>query len=158
MQLPAFNNTTSTIKWFMLLSLLITLQACGDKPQGNNPLGSPELVATEFFNAIYNEKDLEKAKSLSTAELADLLDSYGTVRQVARTLINMSYDQVTINVNRAGQNLRQQYDSDATITLVFTGMHNDTQHENIRSVSLVKQRTNWRVSAVHQDRFSSAVR
>ncbi|WP_333607202.1 hypothetical protein [Arsukibacterium sp.] len=158
MQLPAFKNTKQALKWLLVLALGTAMLACGEKPNGNTHFGTPEHIATEFFHAIYNEKDLDKAKSLSTDELADLMASYGTVRQVARTLLNMSYDEITINVNRAGQNLREQYDNKANITLVFTGMHNDRQHENMRTVTLVKQRGNWRVAVLHQDRFSSSAR
>lgn len=136
----------------LVLGLLLT--GCGEKPKSNAHWGTPEYVATEFFHALYNDKDLDKAKSLSTEEFAALLDAYVTPRQVARTLLNMSYDNVTIEVNRSGQNLRQQYDNDADITLVFSGEHAGKQVDNLRTVSLVKKGGNWRVTAVKADPFS----
>tara|TARA_R110002126_G_scaffold15664_2_gene63913 strand:- start:444 stop:869 length:426 start_codon:yes stop_codon:yes gene_type:complete len=134
------------------VSLLV---GCSEKPKSNAHWGTPEHIATEFFHALYNEKDLEKAKSLSTEEYAVLLDSYVTARQAARTLLNMSYDTVTVEVNRSGQNLRQQYDDDAEVTLVFTGEFDGKQVDNMRTVTMVKQSGNWLVKTVKTDPFSS---
>lgn len=138
----------------LIISLLL-LGACGEKPKSNAHWGTPEHIATEFFHALYNEKDLEKAKSLSTEEFAALLDAYVTPRQVARTLMNMSYDTVTIEVNRSGQNLRQQYDDDADVTLVFSGEHDGKKVDNLRTVSMVKKSGKWLVTEVKADPFSS---
>lgn len=138
-----------------LILSLILLSACGEKPKSNAHWGTPEYIATEFFHALYNDKDLEKAKSFCTEEFAALLESYVTPRQVARTLMNMSYDTVTVEVNRSGQNLRQQYDDDADVTLVFSGEHDGKKVDNLRTVSMVKKRGNWLVTAVKADPFSS---
>jgi len=140
--------------WSLTISLLL-LGACGEKPKSNAHWGTPEHIATEFFHALYNEKDLEKAKSLSTEQFAALLDAYVTPRQVARTLMNMSYDTVTIEVNRSGQNLRQQYDNDADVTLIFNGEHDGKQVQNLRTVSMVKKSGKWLVTTVKADPFSS---
>lgn len=138
----------------LIISVLL-LGACSEKPKSNAHWGTPEHIATEFFHALYNEKDLERAKSLSTEEFAALLDSYVTPRQVARTLMNMSYDTVTIEVNRSGQNLRQQYDDDANVTLVFSGEHDGKKVDNLRTVSMVKKSGKWLVTEVKTDPFSS---
>ena len=142
----------------MILPLLLSaalLFACNEKPKSNAHWGTPEHIATEFFHALYNEKDLEKAKTLSTDEFAALLDSYVTPRQVGRTLMNMSYDTVTIEVNRSGQNLRQQYDDNADITLVFSGERDGKKVDNLRTVSMVKKSGKWLVTEVQADPFSS---
>ena len=144
------------MKMILLILLSATLLcACKEKPTSNAHWGTPEHIATEFFHALYNEKDLEKAKSLSTDEFAALLDSYVTPRQVGRTLMNMSYDTVTIEVNRSGQNLRQQYDENADITLVFSGERDGKKMDNLRTVSLVKKSGKWLVTEVKVDPFSS---
>ncbi|WP_290611656.1 hypothetical protein [Arsukibacterium sp. UBA3155] len=144
------------MKMILLILLSVTLLcACKEKPTSNTHWGTPEHIATEFFHALYNDKDLEKAKSLSTDEFAALLDSYVTPRQVGRTLMNMSYDTVTIEVNRSGQNLRQQYDENADITLVFSGERDGKKMDNLRTVSLVKKSGKWLVTEVKVDPFSS---
>jgi glycyl-tRNA synthetase beta subunit len=136
------------------LSFLL-LAGCSEKPTSNAHWGTPEHIATEFFHALYNEKDLEKAKSYSTAEFASLLEAYVTPRQVARTLLNMSYDEVTIEVNRSGQNLRQQYDDDADVTLIFSGQFNGKKVDNMRTIQMIKKSGKWLVHTIKIDRFSN---
>jgi hypothetical protein len=89
------------LRW--ILPLLLLLVACSEStPKVNAQWGTPEYIATEFFHALYNDKDLEKAKQLSTEDYAALMESYGSVRQVNRTLMNMSFDSVEVRVNRSG--------------------------------------------------------
>jgi len=146
-----------TLRW--LLPLLLLLVACSEeKPAVNAQWGTPEYIASEFFNAIYNEKDLEKAKSLSTKEYADLMESYGTVRQVARTLLNMSFDHVDIRVNRTGGNLREQYEKTAEITLLLAGEHDGKQVTEMRIVEMIEKGSRWVVHSVQVDKYSSSAR
>ena len=146
-----------TLRW--LLPLLLLLVACSEeKPAVNAQWGTPEYIASEFFNAIYNEKDLEKAKHLSTKEYADLMESYATVRQVARTLHNMSFDHVDIRVNRSGGNLREQYEKTAEIALLLTGEHDGKQVTELRVVEMVEKNSRWVVNSVKVDKYSSSAR
>lgn len=146
-----------TLRW--LLPLLLLLVACSEeKPAVNAQWGTPEYIASEFFNAIYNEKDLEKAKHLSTKEYADLMESYATVRQVARTLLNMSFDHVDIRVNRSGGNLREQYEKTAEIALLLTGEHDGKLVTELRVVEMVEKNSRWVVNSVKVDKYSSSAR
>lgn len=146
-----------TLRW--LLPLLLLLSACTeDTPKVNAQWGTPEYIATQFFHALYNEKDLEQAKALSTAEYAALMDSYGSVRQVGRTLMNMSFDSVDIRVNRSGGNLREQYEDIAAIDILLTGPHDGKQVDELRTVELVRSGNRWVVKTVQVDKFSSSAR
>lgn len=143
------------MKLHWILPLLLLLSACEEKaPPVNAQWGTPEFIATEFFDALYNDKDLEKAKKLSTPKYAALMESYGTPRQVVRTMFNMPFDKVTISVNRAGQNLREQYEDEAEVTLVFSGPHNGEQIAEMRVVTMVKLKGKWVVQNVKVDKFS----
>ncbi|GAB60316.1 hypothetical protein [Rheinheimera nanhaiensis] len=146
-----------TLRWLLPLMLLLT--ACTDEaPKVNAQWGTPEYIATQFFHALYNEKDLEQAKALSTPEYAALMDSYGTVRQVGRTLMNMSFDTVEIRVNRSGGNLREQYEDAAAIDILLTGPHGGKQVDELRTVELVRSGNRWVVKTVQVDKFSSSAR
>jgi len=140
------------------LLLVFLISACDNNPQVNAQFGTPENIAGEFFHAIYNEKDLSKAKSMSTSEFASLLSSYGTARQAGRILFNMNFDKVTVNVNRSGRNLREQYHDQARIQLMLDGEFDDKRIQETRTVVLVKQRGSWRVKEVEADKFSSSIR
>jgi hypothetical protein len=143
----------------LLLPLVLLLVACNEeKPDVNAQWGTPEYTATEFMHALYNEKDLDKAKKLSTKEYAALMDSYGSVRQVTRTLINASFDSVEIRVNRTGGNLREQYENVADIALLMTGSHSGKKVDELRVVEMVQQNSRWVVNSVHVDKYSSSAR
>lgn len=142
-----------------LICVLLLLTACGEEtPTISAQRGSPDAAAIEFFHALYNDKDLDKAKTLCTDEYAALLESYGTAKQVSRVLMNMSYDQVDIVVNPGGRNVRQQYGDEASISLVFSGTLHSKQIEEMRTVELLKQSGRWKINAVKADKFSSSVR
>lgn len=143
----------------LLLSLVLLLVACNeDKPDVNAQWGTPEYTATEFMHALYNDKDLDKAKNISTKEYAALMDSYGSVRQVTRTLINASFDTVEIRVNSTGGNLREQYENVADIALLMTGSHSGKKVDELRVVEMVQQNSRWVVNSVHVDKYSSSAR
>jgi hypothetical protein len=141
------------------LLVLILLTACSDPvPAIATQWGTPETIATEFFDALYNGNDLEKVKNFSTTEYAALLDSYATTRQISRILMNVSFDQVTISLNPSSRNVRQQYDEEAHISVVLTGSHQNKNIAELRSVVLIKQGSRWLVSAVKPDKYSRSVR
>lgn len=144
------------IRLFVACLYLLLLTACSEQNEAlSGTFHAPEHAAAEFFDAIYNKSDLELAKSLSTPELAELIAHYGTPRQVARTLFNMSYDEVTINVNRAGQNLREQYGNETNVFLVFHGPLAGREITEMREVRMVRARGRWLVAEVKNDPFSS---
>lgn len=143
-------------KPYLLLFLLLALNACNEPaPAIATQWGTPEAIATEFFDALYNADDLEKAKNFSTESYAKLLDSYGTTRQVSRILINVSFDEVVITINPSSRNVRQQYDNEAVISVVLTGLHRDKKIAELRSVTLIKQGGRWLVKAVKTESFKS---
>jgi hypothetical protein len=143
-----------TRHWIIVPFLLLLLSCAEDNPAMSGAFAPPEHAAAEFFDAIYNQNDLELAKSLSSQSLADLMEHYGTPRQVARTLINMSYDEVTINVNRAGQNLREQYGDSTEVMLVFTGSFDNRTVNEMRIVRMVRVRGRWLVDEIRNDPYS----
>ena len=146
-----------TLRW--LLPFRFLLSACSEEPPAvNAQWGTPEYIASQFFVALYNDKDLDKAKAFCTRDYADLMESYGSVRQVARTMMNMSFDSVEVRVNRSGGNLREQYDNSAEISILLTGQHDGKQVDELRVVELIQQRGRWVIKNVQVDKFSSSAR
>ncbi|MDP4537345.1 hypothetical protein Q3O60_14220 [Alkalimonas collagenimarina] len=143
-----------TKPWLIVPFLLLLLSCAEDNTALSGNFAAPEHAAAEFFDAIYNQNDLELAKSLSSQSLAELIEHYATPRQVARTVINMSYDEVTINVNRAGQNLREQYGDATEVMLVFTGTFDNRTVNEMRVVRMVRVRGRWLVDEILNDPYS----
>ena len=69
--------------------------------------------------------------------------SYGTASQFARNLVNMQYDEVTIEVDMTNQSLREQYGKEAKINLIFTGQLHGEQVDDMRSVQMIKKKGKW---------------
>ncbi|WNO60746.1 hypothetical protein [Rheinheimera sp. MMS21-TC3] len=135
--------------------LLLLLNACSDPaPSIATQWGTPEAIATEFFDALYNTDDFEKVKYFSTKKYAALLDSYGTTRQVSRILINISFDNVDISINPSSQNVRQQYEEEADISVVLIGHYENERIAEVRLVTLVQHGGRWLVNSVKEDKLS----
>ena len=80
---------------FLLLSSVFLLTACdSDDSKRITTVDNPEIVALAFFDALYNEKNIEKAASVCNPKLARLILHYRSPQAVARHLFNMSYDKV----------------------------------------------------------------
>ena len=73
---------------FITLSLLLLLTACGEEDKNKiNDVDNPEVVAIEFFNALYNEKNIEKAASVCSPRLSRIILHYKSTKAVTTTTI-----------------------------------------------------------------------
>ena len=154
-----FFVNAAVMKFICSLLLPLLLLGCAeDKPAVNAQWGTPEYNASQFFHALYVEKDLQKAKLMCTPEYAALIESYGSVRQVGRSMMNMSYDTVEVRVNHSGGNLREQYEDIAQIDILLTGHLDGKQINEMRTVELIKQHGNWLIKTVQVDKFASSAR
>lgn len=143
------------MKKFLVLFFSLLLLACSDDaPKVNADLGSPEYAAGEFFHSLYTTKNLERAKALSTESYARILEAYGNTRGVVRTLYNMSFDEVTITIDRTGKNLREQYGNHAEITMLFEGKSNGNKKIEVRIVKMVKEDGRWLVEGIKPNPYS----
>ncbi len=61
----------------LLICLITLLSGCGeDKSKRITTVDNPEVVALAFFDALYNEKNVEKAASVCNPKLARLILHY----------------------------------------------------------------------------------
>ncbi|MBQ4834637.1 hypothetical protein J8L70_15525 [Pseudoalteromonas sp. MMG010] len=137
-----------------LLSLLscLMLSACGDT--SNKDTGTPGDKATAYFDALYNQQDLNKASSMATPNLSRIMKSYGTAKQFSRNLVNLQYDEVVIEVDMSNMSLREQYGDEAKINLIFEGYFNGNKVDDIRSVKLLRKKGTWYVDKILADPFA----
>ena len=150
-----FSMTKSLIKQtFVVLATMILLSACGSEDNVSGDKDTPGYAATMYFDALYNQKDLDAAMKITTPRHARIMRSYGTASQFARNLVNMQYDEVTIEVDMTNQSLREQYGDSAKINLIFTGQLHGEQVDDMRSVSMVRKKGKWYVDKVLADPFA----
>lgn len=137
-----------------LFCLIFTLTGCNkEDPSKITTVDNPETVAIAFFDALYNEKNVEKAASVCSPKLAKLVRHYRSPQAVARHLFNMSYDKVEVKPDDAGVKIREQFKGSAKITLYFDGYYNDNRLKDVKRLLIIQQGGEWYIDEVLKDPF-----
>jgi|TARA_R100001377_G_C3173755_1_gene104033 hypothetical protein len=138
----------------LLLCSLTLLTACGeDNSKKITSVDNPELVAIAFFDALYNEKNVEKAASVCNPQLARLILHYRSPGAVARHLFNMSYDKVEIKPDSAGVKVREQFKDNANITIYFDGYYQNNRMKDVKRLAIIQRDGKWFIDKVLKDPF-----
>lgn len=139
---------------FLILFILFLVSACNDSKEEITKIDNPELVAVAFFDALYNEKNVQKAASVCDAKLSRLILHYRSPQAVARHLFNMSFDKVEVKPDDSGVKLRKQFKNKATITLYFDGYYQDNRLKDVKRISLVQlDDGQWVINKILKDPF-----
>ena len=137
---------------YLSFIVCLFLAACGDSVQ---TLGdSPGDTATAYFDALYNQKDLQKASTMATPNLSRIMKSYGTAKQFARNLVNLQYDEVVIEVDMTNMSVREQYGDNAKINLIFTGYFYGDKVDDMRSVKMLRKKGKWYIDKIVADPYA----
>ncbi|KZN30473.1 hypothetical protein N480_05830 [Pseudoalteromonas luteoviolacea S2607] len=139
---------------FIFALTTLFLAGCGNEEAGRGDKDTPGYAATMYFDALYNRKDMKAALKLSTPRLARIMRSYGTPSQFTRNLVNMQFDQVTIELDMTNKSLREQYGKKAKVNLIFTGQLHGDQVDDMRSVQMVKRKGDWYVDKINPDPYA----
>jgi hypothetical protein len=139
---------------FISLSLALLIFGCSesDKDKISN-VDDPEIVVIEFFNALYNEKNIKKAASVCNPKLSRIILHYKSPKAVARHLFNMSYDKVKITPDDSGIKVRKQFKGSAVITVYFDGSYQDNHIKDVKRLSLVQIDNKWVIDKLLKDPF-----
>lgn len=143
---------------YSLLSLLFCsitlLSGCGgDDTKTITTVDNPEVVALAFFDALYNEKNVEKAASVCSPKLARLILHYRSPEAVARHLFNMSYDKVEMRPDSAGVKVREQFKDNANITIYFDGYYQDSRIKEVKRLAIIQRDGKWFIDKILKDPF-----
>jgi uncharacterized protein YcfL len=137
----------------LLILTLFFVSACGGEEEITN-IDNPELVAVAFFDALYNEKNVQKAASVCDPKLARLLLHYQSPQAIGRHLFNMSYDKVEIKPDDSGVKIRKQFKKKAVITLYFDGYLQENRLKDVKRISLVQiDGGRWVINKILKDPF-----
>lgn len=143
-------------KYITLFFLSLTLFLMGCEETDKNKISNiddPELVAVEFFNALYNENNIKKAASVCSPKLSRIILHYKSSKAVARHLFNMSYDNVKIKTDDSGVKIREQFKDSAKITIFFDGYYNGERLKDVKRLSFVQIDDKWIIDKVLKDPF-----
>jgi hypothetical protein len=139
---------------FIILLTLFLVSACGNGEEEITNIDDPELVAVAFFDALYNEKDVQKAASVCDEKLARLLLHYKSPQAIARHLFNMSYDKVEIKPDDSGVKIRKQFKKKAIITLYFEGNYQENTVKDVKRISLIQLKNGkWVINKILKNPF-----
>jgi hypothetical protein len=108
-------------------------------------------VATAFFDALYNTKNLEKALTFCTPEFAKEVGKHKTVKQAALRLFNMSYDSVKIHAALGDQKVRAEFNTSGKLTMLFTGDRQGKIYKDLKKVQLIKKGKVWYIESLLPD-------
>jgi len=106
---------------------------------------SEKQVVISFFNAIYNEKNAEKAISLSSANFKKELEKYHTAKNIARRLFDMRFDSVSLHTSAMKTQIINEYNVQVTMMVQFTGKRNGSDYKDFKKVRLIKENDKWLV-------------
>lgn len=138
----------------IILSFVVLFSACSKENKNKiYDLDNPEVVAIEFFNALYNEKNIKKAASVCSPRLSRIIMHYQSPKAVARHLFNMSYDKVDITPDDSGVKVREQFKNSAEITVYFDGYYQNDRIKDVKRLLLVQIDNKWIIEKKLKDPF-----
>jgi hypothetical protein len=109
---------------------------------------TPQYTAVLFLRAVYNEKKLDKALSLSTERYGRILKGYHTNKSVQRQVFNLRLDTMESEPVSGGSLLVNDSMSKAEIEMKITGQYNGDTIFELKTLSMVKIKGEWKVKRV----------
>ncbi|EKE84749.1 hypothetical protein [Idiomarina xiamenensis] len=142
-------------KGLLIAATALLLNACGEQSAADamHAAMEPQTVVTEFFDDIYNDRDLEAAMTHTSADLSALLQHYGSISSVQRYLLNRYFDEAKINVDNSSIRPYLGNPENLRVTVALSGPYNGGQYDEVRSVLLVKHENEWLVTRIFDDPF-----
>lgn len=140
----------------LVIFLILFLTACGGGGEEEiSEIDNPKLVAVAFFEAIYNEKDINKAASVCSPKLSRLLLHYKTSQSVARHMFNMSFEKVTdISPDDTGVKVRERFKDKAVVTVYLEGFYNESKIKDVKRLLLIQNDDDqWVIDEILKDPF-----
>lgn len=114
-----------------------------------------EEVAVDFFQAIYLDNDVARAKQHSDPELRKLLEHYHTPRMVQRHVIGLSMNHPKIGVAHTTSDFLKKLAKEVVVKIRLKGELDGTIREDDRSIVVIKRGAEWKVNEVKPDIFLS---
>lgn len=146
----------SLFKIFLIM-LCVLVMGCNDKSKSEKQYinnDRPGDTAKAYFDALYNQKDLQKAMTMAMPQLSRIMESYGTAKQFSRSIMNLQYDEVVLEIDMSNSSLREQYGDKAKINVIFTGYLNGKKIDDMRSVNMLKIRGKWYIKEILADPYA----
>lgn len=129
------------IGFLFLFSTLYLTTGCKEKASGP----SESEVTIAFFNAVYNQKDLNKVLLLSSERFKKEIKAYRTLNNFSRRALNLSFDSVTMETQKSNTKVIDEFNVQVVITVMLTGLRNEKTYKEVKKVQLIKSNNVWLV-------------
>ena len=127
---------------YILLSVSLLLGCNSEKKTTED---SEKQVVVSFFNAIYNEKDADKAIALSSTHFKKELEKYHSASNIAHRLFNMRFDSVSLHTSAMRTQIINEHYVQVTMMVQFTGTRNGQTIKDFKKIKLIKENDKWLV-------------
>jgi hypothetical protein len=136
------SSLVRNIGLLLILPMLYLTTSC--KEEVYTPSESEITIA--FFDAIYNQKDLDTALSLSSASFKKEVKKYRTLNNFSRRGLNLSFDSVSINTQKSATTVIDAANIHVTMTVLLTGKRNERIYKEVKKIQLIKKENTWLVN------------
>ncbi len=143
------------LKLFILLASLLTLTGCdnfGKQSVLADPaipsMRTPELSSLGFLNAIYVDRDVEKAKLFVDDSMKDILSHYYIAASVQRHVLNLSLTDVEMEVDEVDIDFFRKTTEDVTVIVKIMGLRGGQFWVDDRTLRLNKRKGKWIIKPV----------
>ncbi|MGL4616177.1 MAG: hypothetical protein ACRCVV_20255 [Shewanella sp.] len=127
----------------LLLFSLLFLFSCSDATTDNAPSQTPEQVSLGFFNAVYVDKDIEKAKTFVNEPLQAVLSHYYIASAVQRNVLNLSMNNVEMEIDDINIDFFRKLTKDVLVVVKMKGLKGDSPWIDDRTIRLNKIGNKW---------------
>jgi hypothetical protein len=135
----------------LLLLLLSSVFIVGCNSEKEVVEVSEKEVAISFFNALYNEKNAEKAMSFSSDSFRKELEKYHTASNIARRKFDMSFESVVLHTSAMKTKIIDEYHIQVTMMVQFTGKRNGSNYKDFKKIRLIKENDKWLIDKLLDD-------
>ena len=135
------------IKLFLIPLLLLTSSCTEEEVK----IPSDVDITVAFFDAMYNKKDLDTLLLYSSSSFQEEIKKYKTVSNVARRMFNLSFDSVSVNTQKSGAKVIDQFNEEVTMTVLLTGKRNERIFKEVKRIQLIKKNKIWLVNNLIED-------
>ncbi|MBB1388276.1 MULTISPECIES: DUF4878 domain-containing protein [Shewanella] len=123
--------------------LLLILSACGQSDEFGEAQLTPEQVSLGFFEAIYVDRDVDKAKKFVSTDIQEIMDHYHIASAVQRHVLGLSMKQVTMSIDEIDIDFFRKFTDDVTVVVKMQGLKGGRDWIDDRTIRLHKIGNTW---------------
>jgi PBP1b-binding outer membrane lipoprotein LpoB len=132
-------------KSYLIIILLFSVIFAGCNSDKSEAEVNEKKVAVAFFDAVYNSKDINIIRKLSSDNFKTEISQYKTAQHFSRRVLNMQFDSVKMETAAANTQILDDLNVQVTMTVLFTGQRNGSIFKDYKKIRLIKKDNTWLV-------------